>query len=756
MQPSAAPRRTLALLLASLAACPAAPNATARQQSPPQQQQQRPRPDESDEIVRVTTELVQTDVTVIDRDGNFVDGLKADQFELKVDGRPRPVLFFERVAAGTRNESAQLAAARGGRAGGASAAGAVPLDRGRVIIVFVDDIHLSAASLLQTRRMLARFIDDELRQNDQMLVAAATGQIGFLQQLTDERSVLRAAVSRLSSQAQEMRDYETPRMSVVQALAIRANDRQVFDAFVDVTVRQNPAYSSMPPQMARQMAERDVQARASNLVAQANGAATRTLQSLLGLIRVSSQFPGRKVLYFISDGFALDQRGEMVDRLRRVTDSALRSGVVVYTLDARGLSAHLTGFSAAEPGTADPTGRLLATTLSEGTEMQTPLRVLAGETGGRAILNTNAPAAAMGRTLKETSVYYLLAWRPEPEDARGERFRRIEVAVRDRPELTVLAQRGFYSSSPEVRAAAANATRETRPDATAAPNVAPDSAPAARPEAARQGGRELLAAFRAPLPRAGVPVTLTLNYAKAADGRVVLNASVQVELEATQPVPGAPPPTDRADLLIAFYDAEGKAFETFQRQVSVTARPGAAVPPAHSVVVNLQSFVKPGLYQVRAASRDPKNGRTGSDVQWIEVPNMTRGNFALSSIFLGGRPPAPAGAAADDGGLLLAPDRRFRRDSKLRFMVHVYNASVGGGGQPDAAIQLQVFRDDQPVVTTPLRKISTEGVTDFSSLPYAAEVSLANLPAGRYTLQLTSIDRVAKASAAQRVKFTVE
>ncbi|HYG10148.1 MAG TPA: hypothetical protein VD835_09390, partial [Pyrinomonadaceae bacterium] len=255
----------------------------------------------------------------------------------------------------------------------------------------------------------------------------------------------------------------------------------------------------------------------------------------------------------------------------------------------------------------------------------------------------------------------------------------------------------------------------------------------------------------------GVPTTLTLNYAKAPDDRIVLNASVQVELEATPTAAGVPPPTDRAELLIAFYDTEGKAFETFQRQVTVTARPGTTAAQTHPLVVNLRAFVKPGLYQVRAASRDPKNGRTGSDVQWIEVPSMARGQFALSSIFIGGRPATANDATtAAEGGMLLTPDRRFTRDAKMRFLVHVYNPMLGGAGQPDAAIQLLILRDDQPVVTTPLKKISTEGVTDFSALPYAAELSLADLPAGRYTLQLTSIDRLAKASATQRVKFTIE
>ena len=56
------------------------------------------------DVVRVNTELVQTAVTVLDKKGNFVEGLQRDQFELIVDGKPRPVAFFERVASGSARE----------------------------------------------------------------------------------------------------------------------------------------------------------------------------------------------------------------------------------------------------------------------------------------------------------------------------------------------------------------------------------------------------------------------------------------------------------------------------------------------------------------------------------------------------------------------------------------------------------------------------------------------------------------------------
>src|SRR5215212_4633478 len=78
--------------------------AHAQQQPPPQKQ--------ADDVVRISTELVQTGVTVVDKQGRFVDGLKADQFVLKVDGQPVTPSFFDRVTAGTAREEKQVEAAR--------------------------------------------------------------------------------------------------------------------------------------------------------------------------------------------------------------------------------------------------------------------------------------------------------------------------------------------------------------------------------------------------------------------------------------------------------------------------------------------------------------------------------------------------------------------------------------------------------------------------------------------------------------------
>src|SRR5690242_21576982 len=69
-------------------------------------------PPQSDDVVRVKTELVQTDVTVVDKHGRLVRGLTANDFDLRVDSKPQALSFFEEVAAGSAAEEKQLSAAR--------------------------------------------------------------------------------------------------------------------------------------------------------------------------------------------------------------------------------------------------------------------------------------------------------------------------------------------------------------------------------------------------------------------------------------------------------------------------------------------------------------------------------------------------------------------------------------------------------------------------------------------------------------------
>jgi len=210
-------------------------------------------------------------------------------------------------------------------------------------------------------------------------------------------------------------------------------------------------------------------------------------------------------------------------------------------------------------------------------------------------------------------------------------------------------------------------------------------------------------------------------------------------------------------VLGAVVDDRGKYVAQFGQRLSVTPNP--AIPPSEQhVVYSFTLPLAPGLYQVRAATRDEGSGRTGSAMQWIEVPELKQ-QFTMSSLFIGERRAGQTAGVTKPEDLprsvLLSVDRRFARTSHMRFLTYVYNAAAGASSQPDVALQVQIFRDDQPVFTAPLIKLKTEGAAT-STLPYMAELNLSTFLPGRYVLQITAIDRAGKSSTARRTRFVIE
>ncbi len=160
---------------------------------------------QADEVVRVNAELVQTGVSVFDKQGRFVDGLQREDFELRVDGRLVPITFFENIVAGSLRDRLTRAPAAGGPA--PKVAESAPSQRQRTVVFFLDDRHLSLDSVGRTRKMLLDFIDKEMGDGDLVAVASASGRIGFLQQFTDDKDVLRAAVARVGHVPYVVSDY---------------------------------------------------------------------------------------------------------------------------------------------------------------------------------------------------------------------------------------------------------------------------------------------------------------------------------------------------------------------------------------------------------------------------------------------------------------------------------------------------------------------------------------------------------------------
>src|SRR5215213_2297264 len=687
-----------------------------------------PSPKPQEDVVRVYTDLVQTDVMVFDKNGKFVNGLGAKDFQLRIDGKPRPIQSFEQITAGSDEES-QLAAARGATT--INLKRPVPLDRGRIVFFYIDDFHMDLAGLVAAKKVINHFLDKEMGQNDQAAITSATGQVGFLQQLTTDRMILRLALDRLTPRNYSVRDGDRPPMTDYEALLIDRMDREVFDFFITETMRQNPG-------MTRDQAAGLVRGRASASQAQAARFNQNTLGGLESLVKSAKSLPGRKILFFLSGGFLIEnRRSDSLARLRDITNAAAKSGVVIYSMDTRGLVASLQDVSVERA--FDPTGRLSLSNHQELAATQDGLNALAVDTGGKAIFNTNDLKKGLAPAIKETSTYYLLAWKPDTDSEKRSRFRNVEVKLIGRPNLTVRVRKGYFDLDPTPPAAVA----KEKPTPT-------KTAPA-----------KLREAIALPYPERGLPILISADYYDVPNKGPALSTAIHIPGEFV--VFGEQPDGKIQavlDLSAVYFDEKGVAKDSFMDRI-VTTAPSLEKAKGYNndIMFTYPAKLPPGIYQVRVAARDDKSGKVGSAHAWIEIPDLAKKKLAMSSVLLGERTQAMMTNVSNSGGaspVALSASHRFQRESTLRFLIFAYNSAFSPVDQkPDVAVQVQVIRDDQPVITAALRKMNTEGVTDLARLPYAAEIPLSELLPGRYLLTVTLIDRVSKQSTSRQTHFDV-
>ncbi|HKQ53727.1 MAG TPA: VWA domain-containing protein, partial [Pyrinomonadaceae bacterium] len=611
---------------------------------------------------------------------------------------------------------------------------------GRVIFFFLDDLHLNESSLARARKALTEFVETEMGQEDRVAIVSASGQVGFLQQLTDYKPMLREAISRLKNKRVYEVNSARTQISEYQANQVaERNNAALFNYLVTSVVNefQLVAPKGGDSRGLGTIAENVVRNRTRQVTAEGKMTTSNLLGVLESLMVSSSQLPGRKLVVFISDGFVVDERASSsMTLLKRVTEMAARTNVVVYTMDARG-TFNDPGVDAGRNDFIDAMGSGVSARnpTAEASAMQAPLYTLAEDTGGRAIINSNSFRDAFRQAVEETSNYYLLAWRPETDDERMGKAR-IKVSIKGRPDLRVRLRRNYYAWT---------ATAEEKETTKAGEALTPEAG--------------LLKALGSVYPGRALPMTLSVGYLNTAEQGLVLKASMQLERGALDVVTGEAKKSE-VDVLGAAVDDRGVVV-TFKQLLTVTQDPSEE-NLGQPVVWNQQLSLPPGLYQVRVAVRERATGRTGGAQQWIEVPDFAAGRFSLSSLFLGERkavrPDEKFATANGPSPVMIDVDRRFPRSSVLRFQTYVYNAhSATGGAAPDVEILARVLqRDGRPAVTVAPARLPTDTTKDQRRLPYWAEIDLGQLSPGRYVLQVTAVDRKTKSSASQQSSFIVE
>jgi VWFA-related protein len=135
---------------------------------------------------------------------------------------------------------------------------------------------------------------------------------------------------------------------------------------------------------------------------------------------------GRKSLIFVSEAFTQPDF-----EMRELYEAAGRANVAIYPLDPRGLTTDR----------SVDRGPTSAETFAMVTPAREFMKILALETGGRAIIQ-NDIASALGQVIRDSRAYYLLAYEsPHPTDGK---FHKVSVRVK-RPHANVFARTGYWA-----------------------------------------------------------------------------------------------------------------------------------------------------------------------------------------------------------------------------------------------------------------------------------------------------------------------
>jgi VWFA-related protein len=750
----------------------------ARYQPARQDQKSQEQKKQDEPLLRIETELVQIDVVVTDKDGKLARDLKREDFELFDDGRKQQITHF---AVGTAAQPARwLATEKKRNPDDKSPADSAPVEirAGRYIVIAVDDFHLAPENLMIAKRTLHRFIDSQMVAGDQMAIATTSGNIGMFQQFTNERDVLARAVNRLNAQQRTVTSSsDIPRISDYQAELIDIGDRDALELAVQEILRLEPA--PMPPpgrgggrgglnnpafggleESSRERAIMQAQAKARMIVGQ-NAYYTRaTLSNLESVIRNLRGLAGRKLLVLMSDGFFLGgNSASQVFDMRRIIDAATRAGVVIYSIDARGLVAIPPGGSASDPmAGADmtlPGVRTRVETSAVNAKLD-GLNALARDTGGTLFKNSNDLSLGLQRVLDANETYYVLAYEPA-ESRRDGRFHKIEVRIAGRPDLIVQTRKGYLAPSDksgksgDLAEKSPNKSKEDGSKEKSPENIA-------RQEKIEKE-KDIREGLGSLFPLREIPIEIAVDFLDISNGNS--GALVNLHMDASQLELRQVNGTHQGalDLVVAFFDEKGKMAASVAERINLNIRPETLeIALKNGLSYRRLLTLKPGFYQARVAIREEGSARMGSASKWVEVSDIAKRELALSGVLL-------SAAIDDQKDLQLANTpyiprpssamRRFKKGGAIDFMTFAYNAKVEKNSA-DLVIQSQVFSGSKLVYASPVAKMAVPDKSDLRRIPYAARLSLEEFNSGAYELRLVVIDRLTRATAFRRVYFTFE
>jgi VWFA-related protein len=722
-------RKALTFFLAATILCAAASAQTTAPQQPTQQQP----PAQDDEIVRITTQLIQVDAVVTDKNDQVIPDLKVGDFSLYENGKKQDLQFIEYVGADSKTRTDGNVTVAGRAVESDVARNVSAQDLHRVFAFVVDDLTIPFEDMTNVRSLLTKFVDNQMADGDLVAIVRVVGGVGMLEQFTSDKQLLRRAIAQL-----------TPRSHPFSAFDNFEGGEQL-----DSTPQPARAASSDGESASAGVAGFNT-ATPGNLMdsdvspdGYTRGARALTALSVTGTVVDSMKpLPGRKSLVLISGGLPVFESTQSqisangapiqmqevrvlqsnVDYLlKQLADHASRAGVVINSLDVRGLKASRGISSFTDPGNEAKSGLLSDFNSNDSSFGRTPnmaqfdnknldtmtghqgLEALSDATGGISVINTNNFDAGIDRIMSRSS-YYLLAYRPtEPFD---NKFHKLQIRV-DRPGAKVYTRIGYVATA----------------DAPVSKSLTKEQA--------------IARAAMSPLAKRDVNLSGAFQYRFLPQNRAAVDVDLRIDartLDFKQESDGKYHAT--LDLVGFVVNRLGKSDQGFSQTINAALTPEEykrALDAGLGYTGHVE--LEAGNYQLRVAVREDETGKLGTLSKYLEVPDMSKKRLTMSSVFLHSVEPGSKQAVA------LSALRQVPRKDDLRFSAVVYNPKLEGG-KPQITARLILQRGGATIFDQPVQTVDIRGGDDTQFVKLG-QIGLSKLQPGSYVLTFVLTDTLA-------------
>jgi len=644
---------------------------------------------------------VLTNVVVRDKQGNLVRGLTQDDFSIYEDGKQQRISSFDfenvdaLATAGTAGPTVSGSVAPLKIIGSKELVSKEELKNHRLIVLFFDFSAMEPDDIDRAVSAAQKYVGKQMAPADLVAVISLASSMRVDQDFTNNKTQLASVLQSYTSG--EGQGFQTGDTGTAEGTADTGNS----------FVADDSEYNQFNTD--------------------------RKLQAIQSVAKALAKIDQKKSIIYFSNGVSRSGIENQV-QLRAATNAAVQANVALYALDVRGLQALPPGGEAQNAslrGRSAYSGQSVLDQFSSNADSQETLTTLAGETGGKAFLDSNDLSGVFTAVQRDTSAYYVIGYRSTNPEMNG-KFRRVRVVL-NRPDLKLEYRKGYFGPKDY-----AHFDKEDRE-------------------------QQMLDEIASELPDVDVGVYMAAAYFRIDDAHYYIPVSIVI--------PGSQIPfvtekdKDRATIdIIGVVQDElkhpiGNARETVKLAVDESRQ-----VRHKNVQYNTGFVLPPGKFHIKFVVRENQTGKLGSFETDVTVPDLRKVPLKMSSIVLANqRTPAtskknnPNPLIRDGQELVPNITHVFTPDQHLYMQYEVYDpakekreqsAAAASGTQQEklrknavhVLTNVEFLQGNAMAYSTPLVEAREINAPERKAAVFQLDVPLSQLRPGLYTCQVNVVD----------------